>query len=73
MLLFFWAWPQPNFDTENLLSIGEAQHAKEIIAQKRWQSARALVGLGLLGTGYAVQFTLIFVGVTTRKGEEVSL
>ncbi len=59
IVLFFWAWPQPTFDTENLLSIGEAQNAKAIVSQKRHHSTRALIGLSLLGVGYGIQITIV--------------
>ena len=68
VMLFFWAWPQPSFDTENLLSVGEAQNAREIASHKRWHSTRALVGLGFLAVGYGIQISMVlFVGSPALK------
>lgn len=58
-MLFFWAWPQPDFFTENLLSLGEAKNAKEIVSHKRWHSVRAGAGLSLLAIGYGIQITIV--------------
>ena len=68
VMLFFWAWPQPDFHTDSLLSLGEAQNAREIVAQRHWYSTRALVGLGFLAVGYGIQIAIVlFVGGPTLK------
>ena len=60
VILFFWAWPQPLFFTDDLLSTGRSEHADEIASQKRSHSARAMTGLALLVAGCCIQVALVW-------------
>jgi hypothetical protein len=61
IMLFLWAWPQPTFDREDHLTVGTSQHVAEISSQKRWHSARALVGLGFIFIGYGLQLCVVLI------------
>jgi hypothetical protein len=69
VMLFFWSWPQPSFDTEDVFGIGPSTNARQIIAQKKWHSARALIGLSLLSVGCAIQLGLVWTDKRTAQDE----
>ena len=60
VLLFFWAWPQPSFETEDILAVGPSANARQIISQKHQYSARAAIGLACLLAGCGIQIYLVW-------------
>jgi hypothetical protein len=65
VLLFFFAWPQPSFETYDVFGIGPSASAQQIIAQKRWYSVSAVTGLLFLLTGCGIQLGLIWTDKRT--------
>ena len=61
IMLFFWAWPQPAFETEEFMVSGAHPDEVKVLSQKRWHSARALGGLGFIFIGYGLQLWVVLV------------
>jgi hypothetical protein len=66
-MLFFWAWRQPSFDTDDIVVLSKTRspNAGHIIAQERWHSARAITGLLLLASGCVIQLGLVWTDKRT--------